>query len=275
MALDTNFNVNPYYDDFDEDKKFLRVLFKPGYAVQARELTQLQTILQKQADRFGNATYKNGSVVTGAETFTQDATYIKLNASYLGTDIVANNFIGMTILSNDESKRAEVVKVYEADLATGDPITLMVKQLYGDTFSPGDVIKTNQTSPDVPAVPDSPDEPAEPDVPDVPSTPLVPEEPEEPDSPLLPSEPDWPLVPDVPAEPEEPKVPFAPLVPFTPDVPLVGALFWYENKPALSTTTYLDKPDVLLTPPTVKPPVICVSPDTIKPLRIMCSFAIF
>ena len=147
MALDTNFNVNPYYDDFDEDKKFLRVLFKPGYAVQARELTQLQTILQKQADRFGNATYKNGSVVTGAETFTQDATYIKLNASYLGTDIVANNFIGMTILSNDESKRAEVIKVYPADLATGDPITLMVKQLYGDTFAAADIIKTNENSP--------------------------------------------------------------------------------------------------------------------------------
>lgn len=147
MALDTNFNVNPYYDDYDEDKKFLRVLFKPGYAVQARELTQAQTILQKQVERFGSAAYKNGSVVTGAETFTQDATYIKLNASYLGTDIVANNFTGMTILSNDESKRAEVIRVYEADLGTGDPITLMVKQLYGDAFAPADIIKTNENSP--------------------------------------------------------------------------------------------------------------------------------
>ncbi len=54
MSINTNFNVNPYYDDFDEDKKFLRMLFKPGYAVQARELTQLQTILQKQVERFGN-----------------------------------------------------------------------------------------------------------------------------------------------------------------------------------------------------------------------------
>ena len=42
MSLETNFNVNPYYDDFSEDKKFLRLLFKPGYAVQARELTQIQ-----------------------------------------------------------------------------------------------------------------------------------------------------------------------------------------------------------------------------------------
>ena len=54
MSLNTNFNVNPYYDDYDEDKKFLRMLFKPGYAVQARELTQLQTILQNQVKRFGN-----------------------------------------------------------------------------------------------------------------------------------------------------------------------------------------------------------------------------
>ena len=33
MSLNTNFNVNPYYDDFDEQKKFLRLLFKPGYEI--------------------------------------------------------------------------------------------------------------------------------------------------------------------------------------------------------------------------------------------------
>ena len=66
MAI-TDFNIDPYYDDYDEDKKFLRVLFKPGYAVQARELTQLQTILQKQISRFGSHMYQNGSVVTGGE----------------------------------------------------------------------------------------------------------------------------------------------------------------------------------------------------------------
>ena len=52
MALVQNFNVNPYYDDYDEDKKFLKMLFRPGYSVQARELTQLQSILQKQIERF-------------------------------------------------------------------------------------------------------------------------------------------------------------------------------------------------------------------------------
>jgi hypothetical protein len=58
-----NFNVNPYYDDYTEDDKFLRVLFRPGYAVQARELTQAQTILQKQVSRLGDHIFKNGSMV--------------------------------------------------------------------------------------------------------------------------------------------------------------------------------------------------------------------
>ena len=49
MAL--NLNASPYYDDFADDKEFHRVLFKPGVAVQARELTQLQTILQDQLEQ--------------------------------------------------------------------------------------------------------------------------------------------------------------------------------------------------------------------------------
>ena len=147
MAIDTNFNLNPYYDDYNENKNFLRILFKPGFAVQARELTQVQTIFQKQVERMGSAAYRNGTVVTGAETFAQEATYIKLNSTYGGLDLVANNFIGQSILSADDSKRAEVVKVYEADPGTGDPITLMVKQLYGEPFVATETIKTNEASP--------------------------------------------------------------------------------------------------------------------------------
>ena len=147
MAIDTNFNVNPYHDDYDEDKKFLRVVFKPGFAVQARELTQAQTILQKQVERFGSAAFKTGSLIAGASVFLQEATYLNLNSTYASTDVVANNFIGMTILSSDESKRAEVIKVHEANVGTGEPITLMVKQIYGEAFTSSEVIKTNESSP--------------------------------------------------------------------------------------------------------------------------------
>jgi len=147
MALNTNFNVNPYYEDFDEAKKYLRLLFKPGFAVQARELTQIQTILQKQVERFGNHIFQNGSVVTGGQFFLQDATYLKLDSVYGATDVVANNFIGKTILSSDETKRAQVIKAYATDVGTGDPITLMVKQIYGSAFIPSETIKTSEVSP--------------------------------------------------------------------------------------------------------------------------------
>ena len=45
MPQQTNLNVSPYFDDFSEDKNFHKVLFKPGFPVQARELTTLQSIL--------------------------------------------------------------------------------------------------------------------------------------------------------------------------------------------------------------------------------------
>ena len=64
-GLSTNLNVAPFYDDFDESKNYYKILFRPATAVQARELTQLQTILQTQISRFGNSIYKDGSIIEG------------------------------------------------------------------------------------------------------------------------------------------------------------------------------------------------------------------
>lgn len=61
MAI--NFNTSPYFDDFDPAKNFYKVLFKPGLAVQARELNQLQSILQNQVSSMGNHIFKKNSVV--------------------------------------------------------------------------------------------------------------------------------------------------------------------------------------------------------------------
>ena len=146
MPISTNFNVNPYYDDYDEDKKFLRLLYKPGYAVQARELTQAQTLLQKQVERFGNHIFKNGSIVTGGQVFLQDVTYMNLESQYATTDIVAADFTDKIILSTDETKRGQVIKVYDATANT--PHTLLVKQIYGSAFTSGDSIKTVETGGD-------------------------------------------------------------------------------------------------------------------------------
>ena len=81
-TVTTDFNVNPYYDDFDEDKGFVRVLFRPSYAVQGRELTQLQTILQKQVSRFGDHIFKDGSKVLGGElTLDTEVSFLKLDTT--------------------------------------------------------------------------------------------------------------------------------------------------------------------------------------------------
>ena len=45
MPSKTDFNVSPYFDDFSEAKKFHRVMYRPAFAVQARELTTQQSIL--------------------------------------------------------------------------------------------------------------------------------------------------------------------------------------------------------------------------------------
>mgnify|MGYP003681038211 CR=1 FL=1 len=60
-----NFTSGPYYDDFSELDNFYRVLFRPSYAVQARELTQSQTILQDQITKLANTSYSDGDLVSG------------------------------------------------------------------------------------------------------------------------------------------------------------------------------------------------------------------
>lgn len=112
MAM--NLNVSPYYDDFDDTKNFNRILFKPGYAVQARELTQLQTLLQTQIAKFGNHIFKNGAVVAGCEFKLDTArAFVKI----LDTDASANevdnsllsNYIGDTVTGQTSGMTAVIL----------------------------------------------------------------------------------------------------------------------------------------------------------------------
>ena len=58
MGQLTNLNIAPYYDDFDESDNFHRVLYRPSFAVQARELTTQQSITQNQIERFGDHVFE-------------------------------------------------------------------------------------------------------------------------------------------------------------------------------------------------------------------------
>jgi len=87
--INTNLNRSPYFDDYLENKKFYRILFKPGSAVQARELSQLQTILQKQINRFGSHVFKNGSIVDGVNPKIIDQAHVvRLKNAYSNNNVV-------------------------------------------------------------------------------------------------------------------------------------------------------------------------------------------
>ena len=75
MALDTDLNIDPYFDDFDETKNFHRIMFRPAVPVQARELTQLQTILQNQIERFGDNIFAEGTIIKGCNFIFDSAYY--------------------------------------------------------------------------------------------------------------------------------------------------------------------------------------------------------
>lgn len=87
MGINTNLNTAPYHDDFDSTKQFIRVLFKPGRAVQARELTTLQSILQNQIERFGNNIYQEGTIIEGINpTVDKEINFVKIQ-DQSGTEI--------------------------------------------------------------------------------------------------------------------------------------------------------------------------------------------
>ena len=97
MAQKINLNASPYYDDFDSEKNFHKVLYKPGFPVQARELTQQQSILQNQVEKFGDNIFKDGSVVIpGGIAYDIQYNAVKLNITNFNIDISVyiKNFIG-------------------------------------------------------------------------------------------------------------------------------------------------------------------------------------
>jgi hypothetical protein len=81
MPQKTNLNASPYYDDFEPKKNFYKVLFRPGYSIQTRELTSLQSILQNQIENYGKFQFKQGDLVVPGEVgLNNRLNYVKLSS---------------------------------------------------------------------------------------------------------------------------------------------------------------------------------------------------
>lgn len=99
MALTTH-PTSPYFDDYNETKNYMRILFRPGYSVQARELTQLQTAIQGQIDRFGQHVFKSGSPVIGGQpTINTRYAFVKLESTFTDASVsyTADNYAATAV----------------------------------------------------------------------------------------------------------------------------------------------------------------------------------
>ena len=156
MPQKTNLNVDPYFDDFDSSKNFYKVLFRPGYSVQGRELTTLQSILQNQIENFGKYAFKQGDLVIPGEVgFNAKLDYVKLSS----VSEVATNVDGEVVYQKYDIKKllglelkginsGVVASIVEAEYATeSDADTVYVKyKTSGDdttekTFRQGETLE--------------------------------------------------------------------------------------------------------------------------------------
>jgi len=148
MPSPTDFNVSPYYDDFTESKKFHRVLFRPAFAVQARELTQSQTQLQNQIERMSDHLFDKGSMVIPGE-IGYDLKYyaVKLTSKSATT---VDSYIDTTLTGGTSGVTAKVVNAVATDGT--DPDTLFVKYIKTASdgaqipFTHGETITSSNTS---------------------------------------------------------------------------------------------------------------------------------
>lgn len=158
MTIDFTQKVFPdtYKDDFKDSDNFHRILFNSGRALQARELTQMQTIIQKEIERFGSNIFKEGSaVIPGNVTINAAYEFIKLNTDTNAFPTAFKLLEGNEFSDGNVPAKIKAV-VLEAIPATDtDPATLYVRytKTSGATsgtspikFSPGTDISDGTTT---------------------------------------------------------------------------------------------------------------------------------
>jgi Domain of unknown function (DUF4815) len=128
-TLTTNLNLEPYYDDFDPSKNIHRIIFKPKFPVQARELTQLQTILQNQIDRFGKHIFREGSIVLpGQFSIEKGVDYVKVNDLDLSSDqVTITDFLNKKVTGQTSGVEGIIIEVLDGVQSETNKKTIYVK----------------------------------------------------------------------------------------------------------------------------------------------------
>jgi hypothetical protein len=115
-----------YKDDYDKSKNYHKILFNSGRALQARELTQLQTIIQQQFSQLaGNLFNEGASITPGSFRVDNKLEFIKIESPSFPDD--PSVLEGLTFRNSDSSIEFLVVNAIAAE--NSDPDTLFVEYL--------------------------------------------------------------------------------------------------------------------------------------------------
>ena len=118
-----------YKDDHTDSDNYSRILFNAGRALQARELTQMQTIIQKEMKRFADNIYKKDGIPTKAGGISPNNSYafVKIENDQNNSFDDVSALKGVVLTGANSSIK---VKIYEAVASeNGDPDTIYVQYL--------------------------------------------------------------------------------------------------------------------------------------------------
>ncbi len=147
-----NLSSYPYHDDYDASKGFHKIAFVPARPIQARELTQLQSILQDQVKKMGNHFFKNGTVILPGHTYYDNSVKaIRVESKYneASVDSYILSLIGLNI-SNASGTTAKIVHAETSSttttngVTTSNPPIIYVKFISGGTLGK-ETFETNDT----------------------------------------------------------------------------------------------------------------------------------
>jgi len=138
MAQKTNLNAAPYFDDFNAENNYHRILFRPGFAVQARELTQLQSALQHQIESHGSHIFREGAMVVPGQGKTQRYHSLKLASTFNGEQVDPSQYYNVdsptTITGATTGVTAKVIG-FKSATTTDQPLLYVSYERAGSDFT--------------------------------------------------------------------------------------------------------------------------------------------
>ena len=153
MAQKTNLNAAPYFDDFNAENNYHRILFRPGFAVQARELTQLQSALQHQIEAHGSHIFREGAMVVPGQGTVQKYASLKLASTFSAEQVDPSQYFNATtpvIITGETTGVTAKVIGFKTATTSSQPLLYVSYERAGSdfettVFADGENISANTT----------------------------------------------------------------------------------------------------------------------------------